>query len=212
MRPGLVIFDCDGTLVDSEILVGQVLAEMAIEQGLDLSLEEAISAFKGVKMAESVLELERRLGRALPEEFVPNLRQRSSDIFETSLREISGARELVSNVSTAKCVASAGPRAKIELTLTVTGLLPFFGEHIFSSYEVGIWKPDPGFFLHVAEKMGFLPEECIVVEDSRPGILGGVAAGMRVFAYQPEPPDFEIPEGVTVIRELSELRPLLCDS
>lgn len=211
MRPGLVIFDCDGTLVDSEVIVSQVLVEMAIEQGLELSLADAIADFKGVKMAESVVELERRLGRALPPEFVPDLRRRSADAFATSLTEIPGARDLVSSVSTAKCVASAGPRAKIELTLTVTGLLPYFGEHIFSSYEVGVWKPDPGFFLHVAEVMGFAPEECVVVEDSRPGILGGVAAGMRVFAYQPEPPDFELPEGVTVIRDLSELRPLLCD-
>lgn len=211
MRPGLVIFDCDGTLVDSEVLASQVLVEMAIEEGLELGLAEAISAFKGIKMAESVLELERRLGRALRPEFVPELRRRSADAFATSLVEIPGARDLVSSVKTAKCVASAGPRAKIELTLTVTGLLPFFGEHIFSSYDVGVWKPDPGFFLHVAGEMGFAPEECIVVEDSRPGILGGVAAGMRVFAYQPEAPDFDIPEGVTVIRELRELRPFLCD-
>src|SRR5690606_23821821 len=133
------------------------------------------------------------------------------DAFSTALVEIPGARDLVSSVTTAKCVASAGPRAKIELTLSVTGLLPFFGEHIFSSYDVGVWEPDPGCFLHRAGVMDFAPEECIVVEDSRPGIFGGVAAGMRVFAYLPEDPDFELPEGVTVIRQLSELRPLLCD-
>lgn len=210
MRPGLVIFDCDGTLVDSEVLGNQVLVEMAIEHGLQLTLVDAMEHFKGVKMSEAVAEIERRLGRTLPEDFVPRIRQRTAEAFEQSLVEVPGALELVSSVTTAKCVASAGPRAKIELGLSVTGLLPHFKDHIFSSYEVGVWKPDPGLFLHVAEAMGFAPADCIVVEDSQPGILAGIAAGMRVFAYQPDGTPHWMPEGVTVIRELKELRPLLC--
>lgn len=210
MRPGLVIFDCDGTLVDSEVLGNQVLVELAIEHGLQLTLHEAMEHFKGIKMAEAVAEIERRLERTLPDDFVPRVRQRTAEAFESSLLEVPGALELVSTVTTAKCVASAGPRAKIELSLSITGLLPHFRDHIFSSYEVGVWKPDPGLFLHAAEAMGFAPSDCLVVEDSQPGILAGVAAGMRVFAYLPEGPPAWVPEGVTVIRELKELRPLLC--
>jgi beta-phosphoglucomutase-like phosphatase (HAD superfamily) len=126
MRPGLVIFDCDGTLVDSEVLGNQVMVELAIEHGLQLTLEDAMEHFKGVKMAEAVAEIERRLGRALPEDFVPRIRQRTAEAFEASLLEVPGAKDLVSSVTTAKCVASAGPRAKIELGLSVTGLLPYF--------------------------------------------------------------------------------------
>lgn len=206
MRPGLIIFDCDGTLVDSELIANQVLVDVVAEHGLQLTLTEALIAFKGGKMAESVTEIERRLGRALPEHFVPEIRRRTAQAFESSLLPVPGAIELVETLTTAKCVASAGPREKIELTLSVTGLLPHFREHIFSSYEVGSWKPHPGLFLHAAEVMGFLPGDCVVVEDSLPGIRAGVAAGMRVFALQPHGDETEMPEEVVVIRELGELR------
>jgi len=98
---------------------------------------------------------------------------------------------------------------KIELSLSLTGLLRFFKGRIFSSYDVGSWKPDPGLFLHAARAMGVAPRDCAVVEDSLPGICAGVEAGMAVFAFQPHEADPDIPAEVTVLKELLELRGLL---
>jgi len=209
MLPALIIFDCDGTLVDSEVLGNEVLVAVVGEHGLELSAEEALQVFRGGKMAECVAELERRLGLPLPDSFVPELRRRTAEVFKTSLQAVPGALDLVRAVTGAKCVASSGPRAKIELSLAVTGLLPHFGDHIFSSYEVGIWKPAPGLFLHAARAMGFVPEDCAVVEDSMPGFEAGLAAGMRVFAFQPHGREKDLPEGVVVVEHLAQLHQLL---
>ena len=100
----------------------------------------------------------------------------------------------------------AGPwKRKIELSLSLTGLSPFFKGRIFSSYEVGSWKPDPGLFLHAARVMGVAPADCAVLEDSLLGIRAGLAAGMTVFAFQPYGVDPSIPSQVTVVKELREL-------
>jgi HAD superfamily hydrolase (TIGR01509 family) len=204
-----IIFDCDGTLVDSEVLSNEVLVEAVAEHGLVLSLDEAISAFRGGKMADCVAHLEARLGRQLPPHFVPDLRSRTADAFRTRLRPVAGAVELIQSLSALShpiCVASSGPMGKIELSLSLTGLLPFFKERIFSSYDVGVWKPDPGLFLHAAKAMGVAPRDCAVVEDSLPGIRAGVAAGMTVFAFQPHEVDPNIPAEVTVLKGLLALR------
>lgn len=203
-----IIFDCDGTLVDSEMLANEVLVEAVAEHGLVLSLEEAISAFRGGKMADCVAQLEARLGRRLPEEFVPELRSRTAAAFRTRLRAIAGALELVqwlAERSWTMCVASSGPVEKIKLSLSLTGLWPFFEGRVFSSYEVGVWKPDPGLFLHAADAMGVEPGDCAVVEDSLPGIRAGVAAGMKVFAFQPHAVDPDLPREVVVLTELRAL-------
>ena len=122
---------------------------------------------------------------------------------------MAGALELLrwlSERSWTICVASSGPPEKIELSLSLTGLLSFFDERIFSSYQVGVWKPDPGLFLHAARALAVDPAECAVVEDSLPGLAAGLAAGMKVFAFQPFPPAPDLPSGVTVLRSLLELR------
>lgn len=204
-----IIFDCDGTLVDSEVLGNEVLVEMAADHGLVISLEEAMADCRGRKMAECVSMLEARLGRSLPADFVPRFRSRMSAAFRDRLRPVDGAVELVSSLRQPFCVASSGPREKIELSLSLTGLLPYFRNAIFSSYEVGVWKPDPGLFLHAARGMGVVPADCIVVEDSLPGIEAGIAAGMRVIAYQPHEPDDRIPDAVSIIQHLSELTTLV---
>jgi HAD superfamily hydrolase (TIGR01509 family) len=200
-----IIFDCDGTLVDSEVLANAVLVETVAEHGLVMPLAEAVALFRGRKMADCVSEIECRLGRSLPQDFVLQFRARMADAFTLRLRPVDGALDLVKSLSQPFCVASSGPREKIELSLSLTGLLPFFQSSIFSSYEVGVWKPDPGLFLHAASAMGVEPADCVVVEDSLPGIQAGLAAGMQVFAFQPHGVDPSIPKSVTVIRHLSEL-------
>jgi HAD superfamily hydrolase (TIGR01509 family) len=209
-----IIFDCDGTLVDSEVLSNEVLVEAVAEHGLVLSVDEAISAFRGGKMADCVAHLESRLGRRLPDHFVPTLRARTAEAFRTRLRPVAGALELIRWLAARSweiCVASSGPVEKIELSLSLTGLSPFFERRIFSSYEIGAWKPDPGLFLHAAKVMGVAPEDCAVVEDSFPGIRAGLAAGMTVFAFEPHGVGPNVPGEVTVLKDLLSLRMLLAD-
>jgi HAD superfamily hydrolase (TIGR01509 family) len=207
-----VIFDCDGTLVDSEGLWHEVLVAAVAEQGLILSVAEAIEAFRGGKMADCIVDLEARLGHALPADFEPALRARIAEVFRARLRPFDGAIELVRSLwssSWSICVASSGPPEKIATSLSLTGLRPFFEGRVFSSYDVGVWKPDPGLFLHAARAMGVAPGDCVVVEDSLPGIQAGLAAGMTVFAFQPQDVDPRIPAEVTVLKSLLELHTLL---
>ena len=200
-----VIFDCDGTLVDSEVLANEVLVEAVAEHGLVLSVDDAVRSFRGGKMADCVALLETRLGRRLPADFVPSLRVRTAAAFRSRLRPVDGALDLVQSLCQSVCVASSGPMEKIELSLSLTGLSPFFKGRIFSSYEVGSWKPDPRLFLHAARVMGVAPADCAVLEDSLLGIRAGLAAGMTVFAFQPYGVDPSIPSQVTVVKELREL-------
>ncbi|WP_200949022.1 HAD family hydrolase [Frateuria sp. Soil773] len=204
-----VIFDCDGTLVDSESLSNEVFAEALSAHGFPLTGREAMERFRGLELAACLREIEAALGRKLPAHFAIELRRRTAAIFRERLRPVDGAMELVQGLALPKCVASSGPREKIELSLSLTGLLAFFEGRIFSCYEIGAWKPDPDIFLHAAARLGVPPGRCAVVEDSLPGIRAGLAAGMRVFAFQPDAVDPRIPEGVPVIRRLAQLRDAL---
>lgn len=119
---------------------------------------------------------------------------------------IPGAFDLLERLTIPFCVATNGPREKAELTLELTGLLKFFPDRLFSAYEVGIYKPDPGLFLHAAQVMGVAPERCAVVEDSLPGVQAGLAAGMQVYALlPPEGLGTEISQQVHFITDLTGL-------
>lgn len=205
MQLDAIIFDCDGTLVDSERLGNEILCEYIAEFGVTLSPDEAIEAFRGRRMTECVAELERRRRAPLPNSFVPELRRRTGKAFRERLQPIDGALELVRSLTVPFCVASSGPREKMEISLSVTGLLPLFEGRIFSSYEIGSWKPDPGLFLHAARSMGISPTRCAVVEDSLPGIDAGIAAGMTVFALMSAAPRPD----VHIVQSLHELREIL---
>ena len=205
--PALVIFDCDGVLVDSEVLGNRVLAAVAGECGLVLDPDEAVTLFRGCKMADCVAVLGERLGRPLPDDFVARVRARTAAAFRAELRPVEGVADALARVALPVCVASSGPREKIELALSVTGLLPRFAGRIFSSYEVGSWKPAPDLFLHAARTLGAPPAGCVVVEDSALGVRAGVAAGMRVIGYAPLASDASELAGLgaSVIRHMREL-------
>ena len=179
----LVIFDCDGVLVDSEGIGNAVLAQAATREGAAITAEEALHLFRGLKMAECVVEIERRSGRPVREDFVIDLRQAMAAAFESELRAVEGIRGALAAITLPVCVASNGPMAKMKHTLGLTDLLGHFEGRIFSAYDVGVWKPDPGLFLHVARTFGAEPSRCIVVEDSLSGIRAANAAGMRVLGY-----------------------------
>lgn len=185
MRFGLVIFDCDGVLVDSEYLGHAVIADAMREQGLEIAVTEAMTRFRGRRMAECVLDIERELGRRLPEGFAEDLRARMLDRFREDVTAIEGIEEVIDMLDIPYCVASNGQPEKIRVTLGVSGLLERFAGRIFSAYEVGFWKPDPGLFLHAAAHFGVEPARCAVIEDSLAGIRAALAAGMRPFGYVP---------------------------
>ena len=208
MLPAGVIFDCDGTLVDSESLGNEVFAAMVSAHGGNLTARESMLRFRGMKLAECLAQVEAELDHALPLDFAAEFRARSATVFRNELKPIPGALALVASLAIPMCVASSGPRDKIELSLSITGLLPFFEGRIFSSYEIESWKPDPGLFQHAAKALGVEPSNCAVVEDSLPGIQAGLAAGMRVFAFQPDAVDARIPPGVTVVQSLLQLQAL----
>jgi HAD superfamily hydrolase (TIGR01509 family) len=201
-----VIFDCDGTLVDTEPLANDVFAAMLCAEGLPMTGHQAMSRFRGMKWDACFAEVEAELGRKLPSGFLPELQERTFAAYRSGLKPIPGIVELIASLDIPICVASNGRREQVEFSLSLTGLLPHFTGRIFSSYDIGVWKPEPDLFLHAARAMGVEPANCAVVEDSVPGIQAGISAGMKVFAFQPTLADERIPAGVTVIQNISELQ------
>jgi HAD superfamily hydrolase (TIGR01509 family) len=179
-----VIFDLDGTLVDSERQSSQAFLDLLPE--LDEPVDALVRRYRGMRLAPVLADIEARLGRKLPEEFTPSYRRRVAELFDRELEPMPGAEQLLRSLSVPFCIASAGPPEKIRHSLGRTGLAPRFGERVFSSYVVGSWKPEPGLFLHAANALGFSPEQCIVVEDSDPGLIAAQAAGMRSIHFAPD--------------------------
>jgi len=178
-----VIFDCDGTLVDSEPLVSEVMVEMVREHGLTFDLETSLRMFAGRKLDEGLAELEGLADYRFPETFVPEFRARSAQRLSDAVQAMPHVDEALERLHLPRCVASSAPRAKTELNLSVTGLNRHF-EAVFSAYEINSWKPAPDLFLVAASHLGFAPPDCVVVEDSDHGIEAGVAAGMQVITYR----------------------------
>ena len=206
-----IIFDCDGTLVDSEILGNQVLIECVAELGLEIPLSEALNEFTGRRMADTVALIEQRLGRAVPPDFVSEVRRRMALMFRTKLRPIPGVETLLRQLRVPYCVASNGPREKMEVSLGAAGLLPYFSGCLFSGYDIGSWKPAPELFLHAARVLGVPPERCAVIEDSLPGVRAGNAAGMSVFGFAPAGNGDELAvAGARPFLHMDDLLPLLC--
>ena len=204
-RIDAVLFDCDGVLVDSERVAAECIIEFAARYGARFEFEEALARFTGARMADNLRDIEERGRCRLPDDFEDELRAHMATEFESRLEPIEGAAALVERLELPYCVVSNGPRPKMEVTLRIAGLLEHFAGRIVSAYEVGVWKPDPGLFLHAARMLGTPPERCAVVEDSDYGIAAGVAAGMQVFALVPEERANALPEGVVAVASLAQL-------
>lgn len=200
-----VLFDCDGVLVDSESVAIECIVESAAELGVIYDHGEAERQFTGARMANTVRDIEKRAGRAVPVGFEDGLRAKMVRKFKQGLEPMPGAKALLESMDLPFCVASNGPRAKMELTLKVTGLIEYFKGRIVSAYEVGVWKPDPALFLHAARHIGVDPKRCAVVEDSDYGIKAGVDAGMQVFALVDAAKARTLPQSVIAVGALSEL-------
>ncbi|MEM7208573.1 MAG: HAD-IA family hydrolase [Pseudomonadota bacterium] len=184
MTVSCAIFDCDGTLVDSERLAMSLLVEMAAERGVRLSLPETTHEFAGVRLHIVVERLQSRSGVTLPEHFIEDYRRRLRARLSSELQAMPHIHDALENLNLPLCIASNAPLDKIQLCLSSTGLAPFFGDRIYSAYEIGSWKPEPGLFLAAARGMGYPPWECVVIEDSLPGLRAARDAGMQVIAYR----------------------------
>lgn len=209
----LVIFDCDGVLVDSEQIANRVLAEVLTECGLPTTTEEAIDLYKGQILATVIGISEQRFGGPMPD-WVDRFESRRAEVFEAELRAIDGAREAVEAVKAAGidvCVATQGKPNKTALTLGITRLRELFDERaVFTSYEVARGKPFPDLFEHAARSRGASPARTAVIEDTLLGAQAGVAAGMSVYGYAAETPraDFEA-AGATPFDSMRDVPDLL---
>lgn len=187
----LVIFDCDGVLVDSEPLANASFSAALKPHGLDWSREECMSWLMGRSLKSCVEICEAELGRRLPDDFVDSMQVVTYRMFrEAPLKPVTGVKEAalrLEDMGIATCVASSGSLEKMRFTLGLTGLWDFFEGRIFSASEVPRGKPFPDLFLHAALRMNEQPFACTVVEDSVPGIRAACAAGMRALAYAGAP-------------------------
>lgn len=178
-----VIFDCDGTLVDSEYLCNLALEINLAQLDIQESAISLMDRYRGWKLSKIFDELEAIHKVKLNES---KYRSLVAELFDRELKPIEGVSEALSKIQQVKCVASSAPLVKIEQALRVTNLSGFFGSHIFSSYIVKSWKPDPQLFLYAAQAMNFHPEECAVIEDSEVGLIAATKAGMQTYFFNPQ--------------------------
>jgi HAD superfamily hydrolase (TIGR01509 family) len=182
----LVIFDCDGVLVDSEVLTNSVFRDMLIELGATVTLEDMFEKFVGHSMSDC-LELARALlGRDLPADFVDRYRERCVQVLRRELKPVPGVGLALSRLEASRipmCVASSGDHEKMRTTLGLTGLLGHFENRLFSVTQVPRGKPAPDVFLFAAARMNVPPARVAVVEDTPVGVTAACAAGMTVFGY-----------------------------
>lgn len=181
-----LLFDCDGTLVDSELLNCEAMAAELLQSGIDEAANGLLQRYRGWKFSSVLDDLQQRHSLVLDKQFTVRFRQRASVHLEKHLKPIEYIPEVLAQINQPMCVASNAPMEKIQLALRVTGLDLFFGNFVFSAYEVNSWKPEPGLFLHAAHAMGFDPAQCVVIEDTTVGVSAAVAAGIDVVHYEPD--------------------------
>lgn len=210
MRYELIIFDCDGVLVDTEPISNQVLCEMLNDIGLPFTYEETVETFIGRSDAATKAIIEERLGKPLRGNFLEEYDQRIYEMFRRDLEPIPGIVDVLDTLAVPTCVASSASHTRMHTTLGKTGLLPRFDGRMFSATEVEHGKPAPDLFLYAAGKMGARPENCAVIEDTIVGVEAGVSAGMAVFGYaNSTDPQARADAGAWVFRHMNELPSLL---
>jgi HAD superfamily hydrolase (TIGR01509 family) len=183
MAVDLVIFDCDGVLVDSEVISCRAHAETLTRHGYPITSEQVLQRFLGVSDREARLVVETEMGSGLPDDFEMQMKRAAVQLYADHLRLIPHVAETVAAIGLPKCVASSGTPEKIRHGLTCAGLYDQLAPHIFSAVQVKRGKRAPDLFLFAAEQMGAAPGHCVVIEDSVPGVIGARAAGMAVLGF-----------------------------
>jgi len=180
----LVIFDCDGVLVDSEAIVIQIESGLLTAAGFPVTADEIADRFVGLSYPDMMATLESEFGRPVPAELSTRIQRDALAAFPDQLRPVAGMRDLLHGLAPQRCVASSSDLDRIQLSLEVTGLQAYFEpEHLFSAQMVDNGKPAPDLFVHAAGRLGARAEDCLVIEDSPHGILAAIAAGMRVIGF-----------------------------
>jgi len=179
----LLIFDCDGVLVDSEVIAFNVLAQMLASLGKPLSLEACRRRFMGRRTPEVLAEIEQEIGCPIPPETGARAKALMFERLRRELKPVEGIKDALAHVSQPICVASSSAPDRIALSLEITGLAPFFGDHVFSAEQVAHGKPAPDLFLFAARSMKAAPAESIVIEDSPAGVLAARRAGMGIIGF-----------------------------
>jgi HAD superfamily hydrolase (TIGR01509 family) len=180
----LIIFDCDGVLIDSEVLACRIDAEELTSLGFPIGYEDVVRRFTGIPADGMRSLLEAEWGRSLPEEYEARVAARVEAAFRSELAPIAGVHDLLAGLTVPFCVASSSALPKLRLGLAVTDLLDFFEPNVFSASMVARGKPAPDLFLYAAERMGGIrPERALVIEDSVAGVQAAVSAGMPVIGF-----------------------------
>jgi HAD superfamily hydrolase (TIGR01509 family) len=205
----LVIFDCDGVLVDSDRISLRIQAERISALGIEMSYEECVRDFLGLGMPATLRILGERLGRPLPDGWEAELDAAVRDGFRRELTPVPGIVEALEGIELPACVASSGSHEKMRLTLGLTGLWDRFAGRIFSADEVKRGKPAPDLFLHAASRMSTPPERCIVVEDSPFGIAAAKAAGMSALGFAAATPATRLDGADAVFMAMEDLPELI---
>ncbi|HBV77367.1 MULTISPECIES: HAD-IA family hydrolase [Vibrio] len=205
-----VIFDCDGTLVDSERLSCQALVQVFASYGAEICFDECMAHFQGGKMFDVLKETSNRAGLTIPMDILePKYRQCMRQLFDEKLKPVSSALETVQYLidkGIAVCVASNGSTNKMEHSLALTGMLPLFKNKIFSAFDINSWKPEPDLLMYTAMQMGFLIEECLFVDDTENGVWAGINANIKTIHYCPNNTHNIVHPLVEYIQDLSELK------
>ena len=206
----LIIFDCDGVVVDSEPIGNRVFRQFLEELGLSFSEQQIYERFLGRALADSLVVVESLLGRRVPPASVARYKKTRDQTMAEEVRAVEGVMEIIRGLTVPYCIASAGDHDKMRATLGATGLLPLFEGRIFSTSEVPRAKPAPDVFLHAAAVMGIEPARTAVVEDTVNGVTAARAAGMTAYGYAGLTPAAKLAEAgahvtFTHMRELGAL-------
>lgn len=209
----LVIFDCDGVLVDSERLAVRADAEALHELGWTLTDEEIVERFMGRTNAAMLADIEAYLGGPLPAGWQERWNKRYYELIKSELAPVDGVVEALDAITTLTCVASSGSHDKMRMTLGGTGLYDRFEGRIFSATEVDHGKPAPDLFLHAANTLGVEPADCAVIEDSKYGVQAARSAGMTAFGYAGglSPESWLVGPDTVIFHDMRELPALLAE-
>lgn len=212
----LIIFDCDGVLVDSETIAAQILTEHLQNLGLITTRAQTIARYRGKSAHCCMVDIAQRVA-CLPNDFWSNMQRDTFTAFANCLEPVRGVPALLQSLQkhlVKFCIASSGDHEKLQLTLEKTQLLDYFQDRIYSATEVECGKPAPDLFLFAAAKMAVAPKNCVVIEDSLPGVQAALAAGMQVIAYIDDASEHDLRckiqvLNVKIITSMDALLPLL---
>jgi HAD superfamily hydrolase (TIGR01509 family) len=181
-QPELIIFDCDGVLVDSEVLSCRCLSQTLARYGIDVAVDDALDLFLG-RSVTAVFEHYQALGQSIPEQFSTELRAGVRAAFLAALGPMQGVKSVLDGLLIPHCVASSSDLDRVSYSLSLTGLTAYFDQRLFTSQMVQRGKPAPDLFLYAAGKMQTDPRRTLVIEDSASGVKAGKAAGMTVWGF-----------------------------